>query len=129
MHIEHIAVWTGKLEELKDFYATHFKAIVGEKYTDPQIQFESYFLQIGSGPRLELMHMPGLHKSLVDPGVISIGITHLSFSVGSMEQVDKLTAQLETQGCQVVDRPHHTGDGYYESCVLDPDGNRLEISV
>jgi hypothetical protein len=26
----------------------------------------------------------------------------------------------------VLDGPRRTGDGYYESAVLDPDGNRLE---
>lgn len=24
--------------------------------------------------------------------------------------------------------PRVTGDGYYESCVLDPEGNRIEIT-
>jgi lactoylglutathione lyase len=28
-----------------------------------------------------------------------------------------------------VSEPRRTGDGYYESCVLDPDGNRLEITA
>jgi len=27
----------------------------------------------------------------------------------------------------VVGEPRYTGDGYYESCILDPDGNRIEI--
>jgi len=28
-----------------------------------------------------------------------------------------------------VDGPRHTGDGYFESVVLDPDGNRIEITI
>jgi lactoylglutathione lyase len=28
-----------------------------------------------------------------------------------------------------VDGPRRTGDGYYESVVLDPEGNRLELTV
>jgi lactoylglutathione lyase len=28
-----------------------------------------------------------------------------------------------------VDGPRRTGDGYYESVVLDPDGNRLELTA
>jgi lactoylglutathione lyase len=27
---------------------------------------------------------------------------------------------------RVLDGPRRTGDGYYESVVLDPDGNRLD---
>ena len=43
--------------------------------------------------------------------------------------VDDLTAQLRGVGCTVVGEPRRTGDGYYESVVLDPDGNRIEITV
>jgi lactoylglutathione lyase len=28
-----------------------------------------------------------------------------------------------------VDAPRTTGDGYYEAVVLDPDGNRVELTV
>jgi lactoylglutathione lyase len=29
----------------------------------------------------------------------------------------------------VLDGPRCTGDGYYESVVLDPEGNRIEITA
>ena len=45
------------------------------------------------------------------------------------EQVESLTAQLRTDGYKVVSPPRLTGDGYYESVVLDPDGNRIEITI
>jgi lactoylglutathione lyase len=32
-------------------------------------------------------------------------------------------------GYAVLDGPRRTGDGYYESVVLDPDGNRVEVTV
>ncbi|MGH8694774.1 MAG: VOC family protein, partial [Burkholderiales bacterium] len=32
-------------------------------------------------------------------------------------------------GYTVVDGPRVTGDGYYEAVVLDPDGNRIELTV
>ncbi len=30
---------------------------------------------------------------------------------------------------EVLDGPRRTGDGYYESVVLDPEGNRLELTA
>ena len=35
-----------------------------------------------------------------------------------------LTRRLGDNGFVVLDGPRRTGDGYYESVVLDPDGNR-----
>ena len=32
-------------------------------------------------------------------------------------------------GYMVMDGPRRTGDGYYESVILDPDGNRVEITA
>jgi lactoylglutathione lyase len=57
------------------------------------------------------------------------GLTHLSFSVGSKEEVDRLTRQMSDDGIQVIGEPRTTGDGYYESVVLDPEGNRVEITI
>jgi lactoylglutathione lyase len=58
-----------------------------------------------------------------------LGYAHLSFSVSSKEDVDRLTQQMSEDGIQVVGQPRTTGDGYYESVVLDPEGNRIEITV
>ena len=58
-----------------------------------------------------------------------LGFTHLSFSVGSKEEVDHLTQQMSSDGISVVGQPRTTGDGYYESVVLDPEGNRIEITI
>lgn len=53
---------------------------------------------------------------------------HLAFSVGSKEEVDHLTQQMSDDGITIVGQPRTTGDGYYESVVLDPEGNRIEIT-
>ena len=129
MHIEHVAIWTRNLESLKAFYEEYFQATAGEKYTNPSRQFESYFLTFASGARLELMRMPTIPTSLDSVDAQHTGYIHLAFSVGSPVQVDALTARLRADGYRVVDSPRHTGDGYYESCVLDPEGNRVEITV
>lgn len=60
------------------------------------------------------------------------GLAHLTFSLGSVEEVDKMTARLKLlKGAEVkhLDGPRWTGDGYYESTFLDPEGNRLELTI
>lgn len=129
MKIEHIAIWTPDLERAKEFYLRYFQAKAGEKYSNPGKQFESYFLVFGEGSRLELMTKA---SNLNDPGDTEkniVGYSHLAFSTGSPEEVVRLTEQLRVDGFSVVSEPRTTGDGYYESVVLDPDGNRVEITV
>ena len=46
-----------------------------------------------------------------------------------LEDGGLLTARLRADDYRVLDGPRTTGDGYYESVVLDPDGNRIEITV
>ena len=129
MRIEHVALWTGDLERLKAFYEAHFGARANEKYRNPGTGFESYFLTFSSGARLELMHSPAVAHLPGSPGVHPAGYAHLAFSVGSRERVEDLTAELHAAGHTVVGQPRTTGDGYFESVVLDPDGNRVEITV
>ena len=59
----------------------------------------------------------------------NIGFAHLAFSVGSKEKVDQLTQQMSNDGITIAGQPRTTGDGYYESVVLDPEGNRIEITI
>lgn len=125
MQIEHIAIWTNNLEELKEFYVKYFDGQAGEKYYNPKKEFESYFIGFESGARLEIMRKAGI-KDKVKKEVL--GYAHLAFSVGSKEKVDQLTNNLEEAGYEVVGGPRRTGDGYYESSVLDPDDNKVEIT-
>jgi lactoylglutathione lyase len=127
--IEHIAIWTEDLERLKEFYQRFFHATGGEKYINQKKQFESYFLSFDSGCRLEIMKMPGIEGRDADSLKQFLGLTHFAVSVGSKAQVDLLTEQLRDNGFVIAGEPRTTGDGYYESVVLDPDGNRIEITV
>jgi len=55
------------------------------------------------------------------------GADVVAISVGSELVVEELTQRLRNDGIAVVDGPRRTGDGYYESVIIDPDGNRIEI--
>lgn len=127
MRIEHVAIWTHDLERLKTFYETYFGALSGKKYVNPTSGFESYFLSFAGGARLELMQKPGIPTSLNNIDAQFTGYVHLAIGVGAESEVDALTRRLGAEGYRVMDGPRRTGDGYYESVVLDPDGNRVEI--
>ena len=129
MRIEHVAVWTEDLERLVSFYKTYFGASVGEKYVNVAKGFESRFLSFDTGARLELMRTTAFSPVTHAAAAQRMGLTHLAFAIGSTEGVDELTARLRRDGHQILDEPRRTGDGYYESVVLDPDGNRVEITA
>jgi len=128
MHIEHIAIWTHDLDGMRDFYVTWFDAEVGRHYTNPAKGFESYFLTFSSGARMEIMRSTDLTDN-PDGAKLHPGYAHIAFSVGSEEEVDSLTESMRHAGLTIVDGPRRTGDGYYESLILDPDGNKVEITV
>lgn len=122
--IDHIGIWTNDLEKIKEFYVRYFGCVVNEKYVNPTKQFESYFLTFENGTRIEIMKRAGKMESRSDH---SAGLAHISISVGSKEEVDRLTARMEMDDVIIESRPRVTGDGYYESSVLDPENNRIEI--
>ncbi|BAK97404.1 hypothetical protein OBV_02060 [Oscillibacter valericigenes Sjm18-20] len=130
--LEHVAIWTKDLEAMKAFYCRLFRGKAGKKYqnsTEFHSSFESYFLSFGSGSRLELMHMPTISDGINTNGHEAIGLTHIAFSVETKEEVDAMAKKANDLGYQVILKPHQTGDGYYEMCILDPEGNRVEVTV
>ena len=129
MKSEHIAIWTSNIERLKLFYTEYFGCTSGSKYINSTKSFESYFLMFDSGCRLEIMQMPSIPLNLNNSFSQYLGLIHFAVSVGSKENVDELTARLRSDGYEIVGEPRVTGDGYYESRILDPDGNRIEITI
>ena len=129
MKIEHLAIWVKNLEGMKHFYETYFQGKANNKYRNDKKQFESYFLSFAAGPRLELMNRPDIPDNINDLVKEYIGIIHFAVSVGSKEIVDSLTERLRKDGYSIVGEPRWTGDGYYESVILDPEGNRVEVTI
>lgn len=127
--IEHVALWVSDLDRSCRFYAQHFGARIGPLYENPGKGFRSRFLAFADGARLELMSTAMLAPVELAPGAQRMGLTHLAMALGSEAAVDALTATLREAGVPVLDGPRRTGDGYYESVVLDPEGNRIEITA
>jgi lactoylglutathione lyase len=129
MRIDHLAIWTNDLEKMRVFYETYFHARAGARYRNNSKEFESYFLSFDEGFRLELMHKPGILTKGTSTSLEYIGFAHFAIAVGSKEKVDALTEKLFSDGYPIIGEPRTTGDGYYESVVLDPEGNRIEITI
>jgi lactoylglutathione lyase len=125
MKIAHIAVWTANSEFLRDFYIENFGCIAGRKYTNSNTGFCSYFLEFTSGARLEIMTKPGLSSS----DKTGTGYAHIAISLGTEDKVREVTEKLRHNGVKITSEPRKTGDGYYESVILDPDGNIIELTV
>jgi lactoylglutathione lyase len=127
MRIEHLAMWVSDLENMKLFYTAYFNGTANEKYTNSLKKFESYFVSFEGGARLELMRRPEIQSKEND--AVYSGYAHVAFSVGSKEKVIELTETFRKEGYTIASEARTTGDGYFESSILDPEGNLVEITI
>jgi lactoylglutathione lyase len=130
MRLEHAELWVQDLERMRGFYEQYFQMRAGPRYHNDRKRFTSYFLSFPGGGRLELMHRPDvLPNPGAFPGQDCLGLVRLGLEVASRSAVDTLTARLRADGLPVLDGPRTTGDGYYESIVADPEGNRIVLTA
>ncbi len=128
MIIDHIALFCRDLEAMRQFFLHYFGAVSNEQYHNPRTGLRTYILTFpDGGSRLELMQRPDTIEA--NPSKPNIGFIHVSFAVGSKEAVDAKTNELHDAGYQVTSGPRTTGDGYYESCILGPEGIQIEITI
>lgn len=124
MRIVHIALWTNQLDEMKNFYETYFDGVCNEKYTNQSKGFESYFITFEGDVSLEIMRRIDIQEQKYGE---YIGICHLAFGLKDREALIDKTEQIRSNGFRIVGEPRITGDGYFESVILDLDGNRIEL--
>jgi lactoylglutathione lyase len=129
MTLEHVAIWTNQLEDLKTFYEKYFDATSNDKYVNPLTQHESYFLTFDCGARLELMQRPDIPQSKNNAIAQFTGIIHLAFALDSVEEVNDKADEFKKAGLNILRGPRITGDGYYEFEMLDIDRNRIEVTT
>ena len=150
MRIDHAALFCRDLEQMRQFFIDYFDARSNEQYHHPRTGLRTYILSFTEGStRLELMQRTeqrepssslewpsrdGRRQSQrpdvqdADPSQPTIGYVHLSFAVGSRKGVDLLTRRLADDGYIVTSGPRTTGDGYYESTILGPEGIQIEVT-
>ncbi len=127
MKIGHLAIWTFDLERMKEFYQKYFDMNCSKKYENVQKGFSSYFLSFEDGAQLEIMSRKD-NSNNAGMKSLSMGLAHFAISVGSNVEVDNFTERLRNDGIKIIGEPRTTGDGYYESVILDPEGNHVEIT-
>ena len=124
MRIDHAALFCRDLEQMRQFFIDYFDARSNEQYHNPRTGLRTYILSFTEGStRLELMQRPDVQDA--DPSQPAIGYVHMSFAVGSKKGVDLLTRRLAADGYTVTSGPRTTGDGYYESSILGPEGIQI----
>lgn len=125
MKIHHIALSTAHLEELAAFYKRYFGGVERHRYQNPRTGLRSCTLGFDGGSRLEIISSPGVVQKAPER---TVGFTHIAITVGGAPEVDFITRRLEDDGYPIVSQPRLAGNGYYESTILDPDGNWVEIN-
>ena len=122
-----IALATDDVKGLRDFYR-----LIGGVASPPRIDRESGLqscLLDFCGVRLELLERADHGECAAADGQSS-GLVYLGFALGTADAVDELSAVIAAAGYRVLERPRRTCEfGCYESVVLDPDGNRLRLTV
>jgi len=127
MKIDHLAIWVKDIEQMRQFYLKYFNTTSGEKYFNPIKEFTSYFISFNEGGcRIELMHRPDIADIPGKRGS-AMGNAHFAITLGSKNAVNDLTELLRKDGYIIESEPRTSGDGYYESAALDPEGNIVEI--
>lgn len=126
MRIEHIAIWVKDIEKIRSFYEKYFGVISSELYYNQKTGFRSYFLTFDDGARIEIMSKSDINNEKHEN---TFGYAHLSISLGSKEKVDEYTETFRKDGYKIVSEPRTTGDGYYESVILDPENNLIELTI
>lgn len=120
--IHHIGIYVSCLETVKNFFIDYFGAVAGRLYHNSKTGLSTYFLTFGDGSQLEL-----LNRSDIVPDICAAPF-HLSVSVGSTEEVDRMTDMLVEKGYRLMSGSRHTGDGYYESVISGPESILIEIT-
>ena len=127
MIIENVELYVNDLENTKKFFMKYLGAKSNDGYHNQKTGFCSYFLTFEDGARIEIMNLPEMAD--LPKKIVRTGYSHIAFSVGSIEKVDALTAELKADGYEIISGPRTTGDGYYESCIVAIEGNQIELTV
>ena len=127
MKIAYVSMYVNDLDKMKDFFVKYFKATVTDKYENFQTGYTYCYLKFDEGSRLSLVS----GSNIVDrPKQENLrGLNRFAIAVSGKEEVQAITDQLAKDGYQIVNGFRMNGYGEYESRILDPEGNEIEITT
>ena len=106
----------------------HFGCTCNEQYHNPRTGLITYVLTPPDGEcAIEIMSRPEVTTILKEQH--RAGFIHISFAVGSRANVNNKTKELEAKGYTCISGPRITGDGFYESQIVGPEGILIEITI
>lgn len=124
--VAHVAIWTRDIDRLCAFWTMAFGADVGTLYQSRNRPgYTSRFLRFADGAEIEVMSGPWVGPAYAAEAQ---GYAHVAMSLGSEAAVDALADRMRPHGALRA-APRHTGDGFYEAILCDPDGNLIEITA
>lgn len=126
MGIAHTAIYVNDLEAQKDFFVRYFDGQTDEKYVNTRRGTAAYMIRFPDGSRLELIRKAGIAEICPQR---YLGFVHIAFRVGDEQKVMELTWRLQDDGFDIASEPRVTEGGYFESSILDKEGNLIELTI
>lgn len=117
--LQRMTLFVRSPEKMCAFYTAHFGARALGAFSDNVTKDVGVRLRFPAGMELQLAE--DFRKE------VPAGGNHLTFLLETREQVNVLTLELCDAACEVVFGPFETKRNGYASCVLDPEGNYIEI--
>ncbi len=128
MRIDHVALYCIDLEVVKQFFMKYFNCTSNEQYHNPRTGLKTYILSFpDNGAKLEIMSRSEVTEPLKD--IFRAGFIHISIALGNKEAVNAKTEELKAAHYECSSEPRTTGDGFYESSIIGPEGLMIELTV
>ncbi len=126
MYIHHVSIFTQDPDALAAFFEKYFTGAEHSRYHNEKTGTRIIYVKFPeSDTMLEVCSRPAF---TLRPTERSRGYAHISMAVPACEDVDRITQSIAADGYTVVSDPRITGLGFYESTVMDHEGNWVEIT-
>lgn len=124
MYIANAGLFVKDLEGARKFFEDYFGATVAFAYNEPENQYYSYIMDVGTGARLELMTKPEIVDAEKDPN--RTGFAHIAIRVDSREKLNEIIDRFHAENFKIFYEPANTGGREIRAVTFE--GNVLEVS-
>lgn len=125
MFIGNVGMFVKDLNGAKKFFEDYFDAKLVATYNEEENKYYSYIMQIGDGPKLEIMNKPEMVDLPNDPN--RTGLAHINIKVESVEKRDAIIAKFKEDGYRILYEPATTGGTECRAVTFE--GIVLEVNL